>query len=126
MHIDTVNFMKAGSGTSCIDIDECEDGANGGCDDICVNSQGKVQHNIWIAFVITKITVMLILKVYQLYSIGNMIQVNILVPVQLVMSCCWMDRDAWTLMSAQIYKNLVMVVNVSTRLEAIPAYVLVA
>ena len=34
-------LSKAGSGTSCVDFDECEDGQNGGCDDICVNSAGN-------------------------------------------------------------------------------------
>ena len=33
-------FSKAGSGTNCVDLDECENGQNGGCDDVCVNSPG--------------------------------------------------------------------------------------
>lgn len=32
-------FQQTGSGTSCVDIDECSIN-NGGCDDICMNSPG--------------------------------------------------------------------------------------
>ena len=32
-------FKQATSGTSCVDIDECGGGGNGGCDDICINTQ---------------------------------------------------------------------------------------
>ena len=32
-------FFQAGSGTNCVDIDECTI-QNGGCDDICMNSPG--------------------------------------------------------------------------------------
>ena len=35
------NF-KAGSGTNCVDVNECNNGQNGGCDDICVNTPGKI------------------------------------------------------------------------------------
>ena len=38
-------FQKAGSGTNCVDTDECEDGQNGGCDDICVNTPGNHNHD---------------------------------------------------------------------------------
>ena len=41
---DFTNFFKgyrqAGSGTNCVDVDECVK-ANGGCDDLCVNAPGS-------------------------------------------------------------------------------------
>ena len=43
--IDSINgsqLFKAGSGTNCVDLNECEDGQNGGCDDMCVNTPGKM------------------------------------------------------------------------------------
>ena len=33
-------YKQAGSGTSCVDVDECAE-ANGGCDDLCINSPGS-------------------------------------------------------------------------------------
>ena len=35
-----VSHFKAGSGTNCVDENECENGQNGGCDDVCVNTPG--------------------------------------------------------------------------------------
>lgn len=32
-------YEQAGSGTNCVDMDECADG-NGGCDEICLNTPG--------------------------------------------------------------------------------------
>ena len=37
-------FKQAGSGTSCIDVDECALN-NGGCDDICLNTPGEIVLN---------------------------------------------------------------------------------
>ena len=46
-----VSYFKAGSGTNCVDENECENGQNGGCDDVCVNTPGimliKTEMIVW-------------------------------------------------------------------------------
>jgi hypothetical protein len=39
LYFNSEKIFKAGSGTNCVDIDECSS-QNGGCDDICMNSPG--------------------------------------------------------------------------------------